>query len=205
MSRRTIGVVLAILLTLVALAVYSGNAIRADSSERSRYLPGDELIPMSIGSVTHAINIRRSPQAVWPWLAQMGSDRGGWYGYDSIDNGGRESAERILPEYQNIALGTVFPALPGETNGFVVARLDQERDLVLAWRSPSGAYFTTWAFVLEEPQPGVTRLIVRGRVGPDYHPFGLPTWIAKLLAPPAHFIMERKQLLAIKRRVEGGP
>jgi hypothetical protein len=59
--------------------------------------------------------------------------------------------------------------------------------------------------VLEEQQPGVTRLIVRGHAGPDYHPFGLPQWVARLIAPSAHFIMERKQLLGIARRAEGQP
>jgi len=192
-------------MALAALAVHSGDAVRADSSERSRYLPGDELIPEPIGSVTHAISIRRPPQVVWPWLAQMGSGRGGWYAYDFIDNGGQASARRILPEYQDIAVGSVFPALPGVKDVFVVAQFEAGHYLVLAWRSPRGQYFTTWAFVLEEPQPGITRLIVRGHVGPNYHPFGLPQWAARLIAPSAHFIMERKQLLGIARRAEGQP
>jgi hypothetical protein len=130
MNRRTVVVGLAILVVLAALAVYSGNAARANSSERSRYVPGDELIPQPIGSVTHAITIGRSPRAVWPWLVQMGSGRGGWYAYDFIDNGGQASAERILPEYQNIGVGTVFPALPGVEDVFVVARVEAEHDLV---------------------------------------------------------------------------
>jgi hypothetical protein len=205
MSRTRIVIGLAILLGFAALAMYSGKAVRADSSERSRQLAGDELISDPIGSVTHAITIRRSPHTVWPWLAQMGSGRGGWYAYDIIDNGGHASAERILPEFQNISVGTVFPALPGVKDVFVVAQIEVGHYLVLAWRSHSGQYFTTWAFVLEEPQPGITRLIVRGHVGQDYHPFGLPQWVAKLIAPSAHFIMERKQLLGIARRAEGQP
>jgi hypothetical protein len=205
MTRTRIVVALVILLILAALAVYSGNAIRADSSERSRYLPGDELISKSIFSVTHAISILRPPQAVWPWIAQMGSGRGGWYAYDFIDNGGQASARRILPEYQDIAVGSVFPALPGVKDVFVVSQFEADHHLVLAWRSPGGEYFTTWAFVLGEPQPGITRLIVRGNVGPNYHPFGLPQWFARLIAPSAHFIMERKQLLGIAGRAEGQP
>jgi hypothetical protein len=63
-------------------------------------------------------------------------------------------------------------------------------------------YQTTWAFVLEEPRPGQTRLIVRGRVASGYRPYGLPQWIAILLGGPAHFIMQRKQLLNIRERVE---
>jgi hypothetical protein len=132
----------------------------------------------------------------------MGSGRAGWYAYDFIDNGGRRSAERILPNYQNIGVGSVFPALPGDTDVFVVAQCEWERSLVLAWRSPGGEYQTTWAFVLEQHQPDQTRLIVRGRVAPGYRPYGLPQWFALLTSRLAHFVMERKQLLGIVRRAE---
>jgi hypothetical protein len=124
------------------------------SDERARALAGDNLIPHPIGAVNHAITIRRAPRDVWPWLAQMGSGRAGWYAYDFIDNGGHRSAERILPEYQNIGVGSVFPALPAAKDVFLVARCEPEHNLVLCWRLPNGEYQTTWAFVLEQPQPG---------------------------------------------------
>ena len=82
---------------------------------------------------------------------------------------------------------------------------EPEHSLVLSWRLPSGRHLTTWAFVLERLQPNSTRLIVRGHVAPGYHPYSLPQWIALLLARPAHFIMERKQLLGIARRAESLP
>jgi hypothetical protein len=50
-------------------------------------LTGDELIMLSIGTLTHAITIRRSPGDVWPWLVQMGAGRAGWHSYDFLDNG----------------------------------------------------------------------------------------------------------------------
>ncbi len=118
---------------------------RALIDERARDLSCDELIPKPAGSVTHAITIRRSALDVWPWLAQMGSGRAGWYAYDFIDNGGRPSAERILPGFQNVGVGTVFPALPGVKDVFVVTRCEPGHSLVLAWRSPDGTYLTTWA------------------------------------------------------------
>ena len=181
---------------------YCGYSVLAERSEQASQLSGDELIPNSIGSITHAITIDRPARDVWPWLAQMGSGRAGWYAYDFIDNGGNTSARRIIPEYQNIGVGTVFPALPGVKDMFTVVRDEPPHALVLSWQSPQGAYFTTWAFVLEEPQAGGTRLLVRGRLAPDYRPFGLPTAIAKLLAPFAHGVMQRKQLLGIKERAE---
>ncbi len=61
---------------------------------------------------------------------------------------------------------------------FVVAECEPERSLVLSWRLADGRYQTTWAFVLEQPQPDQTRLIVRGRVASGYRPYGLPQWFA---------------------------
>ena len=191
-----------ILLVLAALAICSGMQVHATPAERAKALAGDDLIPQPIGAVNHAITIHRSPHEVWPWLAQMGSGRGGWYAYDFIDNGGHHSAERILPEYQDISVGSVFPALPGARDVFTVAQCEPERSLVLSWRLPNGRYQTTWAFVLEQPQPDQTRLIVRGRVASGYRPYGLPQWLALSTGRLAHFIMQRKQLLGIARRAE---
>ena len=182
--------------------IYGSLQIHATQAECAQTLAGDDLIPHPIGILDHAITIQRPPREVWPWLVQMGSHRAGWYSYDFVDNGGRHSAERILPEYQDIHVGSVFPAIPGEKSVFVVAQFEPEQNLVLSWRLPDGTYQTTWAFVLEEPQPGQTRLIVRGRVASGYRPYGLPEWLAVVLGRPAHFIMERKQLLDIAHRVE---
>jgi hypothetical protein len=106
------------------------------------------------------------------------------------------------PNYQDIGVGSVFPALPGDKDAFVVAQCEREHSLVLTWRLPNGKYQTTWAFVLEQPQPNQTRLIVRGRVAPGYRPYGLPQWFALPTGRLAHFVMERKQLLGIARRAE---
>jgi hypothetical protein len=189
-------------LLIAALGVYASIQVRATASERSRPLPGDDLIGRPIGSVDHAITIKRPPRDVWPWLVQMGSGRAGWYSYDFIDNGGHPSSQHILPQYQNVSVGMIFPALPGAREVFVVAECDPDHSLVLSWKKPNGQYQTTWAFVLEQPQQDETRLIVRGRVASGYHPFGLPEWIALSVGRVAHFVMERKQLLNIARRAQ---
>ena len=206
-SRRNLRppIVLALLLfaivgaIVVALATFQ---VRATSDEIARALPGDVLISHPLGAVNHAITIHRPPREIWPWLVQMGSGRGGWYTYDFIDNRGYHSATQILPAFQEIHEGSIFPALPGAKDVFIVAAVEPERSLALAWRQPNGTYQTTWAFVLEESAPDVTRLIVRGRVAEGYSPYGLPQWMALLAARPAHFIMQRKQLVEIRNRVE---
>ena len=203
MKKKALMVLAALLVVLTALAIYGSRQISATPGERALALPGDDLIPQPLGSVNHAITIRRPPHEVWSWLAQMGSGRAGWYAYDFIDNGGQRSAEGILPNYQNIGVGSVLPALPGTTDVFVVAQCEADKSLVLAWRLPNGKYQTSWAFVLEQLQPDQTRLIVRGRVAPGYRPYGLPQWLALPTGRVAHFIMQRKQLLRIARRAEG--
>ena len=177
--------------------------VRANESERTRRLPGDDLIPAATGTLTHAITIAAAPRAVWPWLVQMGAgSRSGWYSYDVLDNGRQPSATRVVTELQHIAVGTVFPALPGVTEGFILLAFEPQRSLILGWPNADGSPMVTWAFVLE-PGPGeTTRLIVRARGSQDYRFHGLPAWLSKPASRLVHFIMQRKQLLGIAQRVE---
>jgi len=132
----------------------------------------------------------------------MGADRAGWYSYDWIDNAGRHSAERIVPGLQRPPVGAVFPALPGRQDGFVLIEKQTHDWLVLGWPSETGGYLVTWAFVLKEIEPNLTRLIVRVRASTEYRFHGLPQatglWMARLV----HFVMQRRQLLGIARRAE---
>ena len=138
--------------------------VRATDAERDRSMPGDEQIPQAIDTLTHGVTIRRAPRDVWPWLAQMGAgSRGGWYSYDWLDNGRQPSALRIVPELQRPLVGTIFPALPGMTEGFTVLAIEHERTLTLGWLMPDGTPQVTWTFLLDEVTPGVTRLLVRVR------------------------------------------
>jgi hypothetical protein len=181
-------------------------SVRATWDERARALPGDELIPRAIDTLTHGVTIRRAPRDVWPWLVQMGAgSRGGWYSYDWLDNGRQPSAARIVPELQRPAVGTIFPALPGATDGFTLLAFDRERALTLGWLAQDGAPDVTWTFVLEEEAPGVTRLLTRARGGPGYRFHGLPLFLTRLVIRAVHFVMQRKQLLGLKRRTESGP
>jgi hypothetical protein len=183
----------------MATGVLGGlNPVRATRFERTWLLPGDRLIPEAIGSLTHAITVPCDRHTLWPWLAQMGAGRAGWYSYDFIDNGRHPSAVDVRPELQNIGVGTLLPALPGAKDGFVVVECEPERSLVLGWPSPDGVYLSTWAFVLEGAGPGNTRLIVRARGGPGYQFHGLPLWLIKA----GHYVMQRQQLRGIARRVE---
>lgn len=191
------------LIATVAREHAGWRSVRADRHEQRGGLPGDRYISQPGGTLTHAITIERPPHAVWPWLIQMGAGtRAGWYSYDVLDNRGTPSAAHLVPSLQHIAVGTVCPALPGVTEGFTVLAFDPCRFLILGWPGPSGEPLVTWAFVLEERAGDRTRLIVRARAGQGYRFRGLPAWMSMPIARLVHFVMERKQLLGVARRVE---
>ncbi len=178
------------------------RSIHATAHERARRLAGDELIADAVGSLTHAITIERPPADVWPWLAQMGAGRAGWYSDDRLDNGGRSSAWSIRPELQSPPTGTIFPALPGRRDGFALVAQDPDRFLTLAWPRPDGQPQVTWSFVLDPAGSSATRLIVRARAGRGYRFLGMPEWMSLAAARLVHFVMERRQLLGLAVRVE---
>ena len=90
--------------------------------------PGDELVPDPDGGATMATILAAPPERVWPWLAQMGGGRAGWYSWDWLDNNAEPSADRIVPEWQNLEVGR---HLKGPTNWWIVVALEPNRTLVL--------------------------------------------------------------------------
>ena len=84
----------------------------ATPDEVTRPLPGDDLLATPDIVSTRAVTIDAPPSAIWPWLVQMGSDRGGAYTYDWIENLfglGMHSASTVLPEFQDVKVGDAFP------------------------------------------------------------------------------------------------
>ncbi|MEZ5294026.1 MAG: hypothetical protein R2745_23285 [Vicinamibacterales bacterium] len=194
----------ALVLGAVTAAEASGwRSVRATPRERDSQMPGDDAIPAPLATLTHAVTLGGPASTVWPWIVQMGAGRrAGWYSYDFLDNGRTPSATRIVPELQDATVGTVFPAMPEVTEGFVVHAIDPGRSLVLAWPAPDGAPMVTWAFALK-PRPACeTRLLVRVRGREGYRFRGLPGWLSAPAVRLVHFVMERRQLLGIARRVE---
>lgn len=99
-----------------------------DPSEADLVLAGDELVPDANVIETRGIEIGAPPADVWPWLVQMGYNRAGWYSYDVMDMKGA-SADRIVPELQQLAVGDLVPNSPD--TAFVVKAIDAGRALVL--------------------------------------------------------------------------
>jgi hypothetical protein len=176
----------------------------ATDRERDESLPGDELVASVDLSATRAITISASADQVWPWIAQLGQGRGGFYSYDFLENlvgCDIHSADRIVPEWQDVAVGDKVRFAPEVA--LDVALLERGRSLVLRGGVPVGSpappYDFTWAFALRDRPDETTRLLVRER-----YAYTRP-W-ARLLVEPTEavsFVMSRKMLRGIKDRAEG--
>jgi hypothetical protein len=170
----------------------------ATADEVARILPGDDLLATPDMVSTRAVTIDAPPSAVWPWLVQMGSGRGGAYTYDWIENLlglDMHSAREVLPEFQDVKVGDAFP-LGRDGPAMHVELLDPER--TLAYRVEDGNW--VWSFNLD-PHNGSTRLVSRNRIAtPDASLAARAAYA--LLMEPGSLIMERKMLLGIKQRAE---
>lgn len=172
-----------------AVAVPRMRRWGATAAERQARLPGDGEVPAPAFQSTRAVSIAAPAEEVWPWLAQVGQDRGGFYSYVWLENlaGCRmRNADRLHPEWQHREIGEKVMLHPAV--GVPVAGFEPGRALVLeGWG----------AFVLEPDGPGRTRLLARNRV-----PRASAAFYAALVELP-HFVMERRMLLGIKQRAEG--
>jgi len=173
----------------------------ATQEEATGPLPGDDLLENPAILCTRAVTIDTAPEAIWPWLVQMGPGRGGAYTYDWIQNLfglNMHSADEILPAFQGLHVGDAWQ-LGHRGPVLRVAALDPQRSMVL--RSDDGQW--VWAFVLI-PAGTETRLVSRNRIAtagdsPTVRAF------SEFVMEPGSLIMERKMLLGIKDRAERYP
>jgi hypothetical protein len=184
----------------------------ATEDETSGGYVGDEFVPDPAHCSTMATTLPAPPERVWPWLAQMGYDRAGWYSWDKLDHGGEPSADRIVPEWQNLQQGERLNSMANGRNWMTVEVLEHNRTLVLrsiyrlpSFRSldprsgplPRACVEAIWGFHLRPAPGGRTRLVVRKRGrGPRVY-----AWPVDLLYDPVHFIMQARQFHNLRTRV----
>lgn len=177
-------------------------------------MPGDELIGTPRYRSTRAIQIAAPSSEVWPWLVQMGQGRGGLYSYDWLENLlglHMHSADIIEPALQHLALGDPVRLVPEGMEPplcFTVAQIDAPHVLVLGPGGTresavaAGLPYPCWTFQLVDQSPGGCRLVVRFQC--DFDPTLFGRTMYKYALTPVHYVMERKMLLGIKKRAEGG-
>ena len=169
----------------------------ATDDEVKSELPGDHIVRHPVFDATRAVTVNARPQDIWPWIVQLGFNRAGWYTYDLLDNFGRRSAERIVPELQHLDVGDVVPLGPGKDAGPRVLEVEPARWTV--WGDKTGQQ-ASWTWVLSPRHDGSTRLLTRVRAPVSWRKPLTAVWL--LLFEFADFPMMRKCMLGIKRRAE---
>jgi len=177
--------------------------------------PGAEMVLDGKRSPTMAVTIGAPPEQVWPWLVQMGWDRGGWYSWDLLDNAGRRSATAVHPEWQHLVIGDQlkFWAFWRVVDAYRVAAIDPNRflglygctDLRGRWLEPSeprpSSYMEgLWGFLLNELSDGRTRLVISGYQ--TFRPRWVERFVASWLLVAVSWPMQARMLVVLKRNVE---
>ena len=172
----------------------------ATEDEISGPMPGDELVSRAQFDATRAITIDAPPEAVWPWIVQMGHGRAGFYSYDLLDNAGYASADQVIADFQEPREGDWMPMAKrvNETTAHRVASFVPNEWLL--WAKPN----STWAWKLMPLEGDRTRLVVRLKQHYDWRSPGkalLAAFLMELGDPP----MMRRALRGIKQRAERMP
>jgi hypothetical protein len=213
-GERAMRIIGPLVLGIVALGVIYAFVIRpwhlqrgSTKEEVRRSLPGDDLVLNPKFVWNQAITIHAPAAEVWPWLVQIGNQRAGWYSWDSIHrllgvagcvDDDRRSANRIIPELQNLKVGDEIRMMPEDMGapGYAVVSIEPDRALVTHIDDENGA---SWVWVLDPIDAETTQLITRFRQTWPPGPMGLAFWIADELGS---LVMTPKTLSGIKKRAE---
>jgi hypothetical protein len=203
-----LALMLALLIVLFAVTLPLIHRWGATNAELALALPGDELLPSPLIKWTHGVTINAPPERVWPWIAQIGDTRGGFYSYTFIENRvgaltGAEgyqvtyrNADRIHPEWQ--------APQPGDAIIQSVLKIREVKagEFMLADSISPDLFYWMWLWRLEPAGDGQqTRLLVRFGIdlpGEDSNP--MMTFVMDV----GGFMMEQRMLQGIKLRAEGG-
>ncbi len=170
----------------------------ATEAEIAAIYPGDELVPAPPVFYNRAVTINATPEEIYPWILQLGAERGGMYSYTWLEGAMRcplINADRIHPEWQDLQVGDPVKMCPGDFGPppFEVALLVPARSVVLGHQE-NGVWSDVWEFNLVPQPDGTTRLVLRSR---DTLTGGFWDVIR-----PGVFVMTRGMLLGINERAE---
>lgn len=178
------------------------------AQEASAPRPGDDLVPQPRWSWTHAVEIEAPAERVWPWVAQIGADRAGFYSYQWLENlvgCDIHNAEAIHREWAHqpgdeLRLHPEMPPLrvvvrtPDRSLVAFAAADEAARAAGRPWASVS------WAFLVEPLGSDRCRLMSRFRSACSSD---LATRLTRgpTILEPIGFAMDRRMLLGIRERV----
>ena len=160
---------------------------------------GDELVPSPRITYTRAVTINASPEEIYPWIVQLGAEKGGMYSYEWFETNILRceliNADRIHEEWQTLKVGDPMKMCPG-TSGpppYEIAILKSNQAIVMGHKDKD-AWLEVWQFNLVPQEDGTTRLVIRSRSSAE----GLIWDVIR----PGEFIMMRGMMLGIKERAE---
>jgi hypothetical protein len=189
----------------------------ATEEEIARRWIGDDLVPAPKWMWHHAITIDAPASEVWPWVAQIGQDKAGFYSYEALENAAGcrlHNADRVHPEWQELRAGDALrlhPEMPPMPIREVVpgrafvagprVDLDTSAEVPRGAPLPERHVAVSWAFVVEPIDAGRCRLTSRYRVsyGED---LGTRARLGPTFVEPIGSTMDRRMLEGIAERVE---
>ncbi len=173
----------------------------ATDAEIARAMPGDALSDHPSFLSTRAITIDAAPEVIWPWLVQLGYGRGGFYGYDILENLGSprgiRSASHIVPELQRVAIGDPLPL--SAAGGLTFNAIQSNEYLV--WSGTSGRFPGAFTWALYPISANQTRLV--SRIQWSHHWTQPLTLVMDLFTEFTDHLAVRKILHGVKDRAEG--
>lgn len=189
----------------------------ATPAEVARRWPGDELVARPRTRAVRAVTITAPPDRIWPWIMQVGRDRGGFYSYTWLENligADIRNVYRLIPGLRERQVGDTVWMGPEDRFGgqarMVVAQVLPERAVVLVMPADAQRVLTesraregVWSFILEPMTENTTRLVMLS-LGAEA-PLPSRRLADVLFWEPAHFVMERRMMLTIKRLAEHTP
>ena len=192
-------VVLVILITVYLFFTRPSQlCLGATTEEMRRSMPGDDLVANPNFVATRAITLRGRPEDIWPWIAQMGFDRAGYYGYDLIENIGSKtgirSSKSIVPALQHPNAGDVLPI--SKVAHLTFGQIEPSQFLI--WQSEAVPHDGAFTWALYPVDERYTRLVSRIRL--RYH------WArsgALVFTEFADHVAVPKILAGVRDRAEG--
>jgi hypothetical protein len=170
-------------------------------------MPGDELVKEANYGYTQAVTVDTPREFVWKYLIQVGYKRGGWYNLDFVNRAAdkdyfyenNKSAERIIPELQNLKEGDKIyfvPAMPP----FEVIDLKKNDYMLMAASDDKGGR-VTWVYQLKDIGNNKTRLYVRW-ISREDNTFSAKMLNLLIVEPGGAGIQQSLNLKGIKKRAE---
>ncbi len=206
MKKKKTLIVLGILFSLIAIGVVAVVLLTpwmdrwgATDAEIAATYPGDALVQASTGIVNRALTIHAAPERIYPWIVQLGAERGGYYSHTWLETYLLQcklvNADRVHPKWQSLQVGDQVKMCPGSFGPvpYRVAQLIPNQAVVLGHQD-KGQWVDIWEFNLIPQPDGTTRLILRTRT--------MMTGGFWDVIHPGVFIMETGMLHGIQERAE---